>query len=332
MKSISKFCTVTIALISALVAGNALAQTTILPITSKSDLSTYAVEQAAWVSVGIGTSVPAGNNAGAFVPVDKSVSGVPSFKSTIGTIVKQDLSIADVNPNDPLFAYIYVYNADYDLLFMGWHQFNLVNGKGGYTMPQDYGEILIDLADNIPIKIPGVQSAMVDLLNGSGQSGPSYSLTVQNDKVYFPRQLAEQNILLEAYVGSGWQFWDSADGSTVSPEKYAEDFDPSFDGILTYTDEDFIVTLTTQNGVGENMTVEYTSTIAQTVFPTFKTSEGKSPQKILMRQSGTSEWNVVVGRVPVGVGVYYFVPVWDASSLTEPSDPWYPPSNGGGKG
>jgi len=89
-ESISKFCKVTIALISALVAGNALAQTTVLPITSKSDLCTYAVEQAAWVSVGIGTSLPAGNNAGAFVSVDSQcrayrASRAPSVRSSSRT-------------------------------------------------------------------------------------------------------------------------------------------------------------------------------------------------------------------------------------------------------
>ncbi|MDE1941247.1 MAG: hypothetical protein KGI66_03965 [Patescibacteria group bacterium] len=307
-------------------------------IKSEDALRVYALGQCANASASVGSALPSGNESYGYVPVSESTAAGIS-----NTIAGMNLSIDVVNPKDSLYAWAAVYNADGDQLFNGYHQFWLVNGKGGYSMPDDYGNISLKLYDYIPVRIANAQSAFIDILNDAGQTQAEINLNVYNGKVYFPRQLAGSNVVLAVYAyssGTGnWLYWNGKDGSQINPQHFAVALKTSIQGIVSLTDTNVYVTVPTTNGIGYNLTAELKSTGKQWLGVSFVTSEGKLFKGAWVLQAGDTQWTpyTLTGgaeyfAIPVQQGVYYIVPVWDPQDLTEPADPWYPPYNGGGKG
>ena len=311
---------------------------------SKDALRTYALEQSANVAASINASLPVGNNSYGYVPVEEATAS-----SISNTIRGMNLSVDVANPNDSLFVWAGAYNADGDPLFTGYHQFSLVNGKGSYALPPDYGDVTLTLFDNIPIKVNAdAQSAIIDILGPDGKTQMEYSLDVRNGKVYFPRQLAGTNAMLAVYisgskgVGPGWLYWNVNNGSQVNPEHFNVTLKPTIQGVVSVTDlANVWLSIPTTNGIGNNLTVEYKSTGKSWVGASFYTTEGKWFTGAWVRKAGTSDWvpytatigeKAVFINIPIQQGIYYIVPTWNPGDLTEPADPWYPPYDGGGKG
>ncbi|MDE2172419.1 MAG: hypothetical protein KGJ33_00530 [Patescibacteria group bacterium] len=308
---------------------------------SKDALRTYALEQSANVAASINASLPVGNNSYGFVPV-----GEPTAEGISNTIAGMNLSVDVANPNDGLFVWAGAYNADGDPLFTGYHQFWLVNGKGGYALPPDYGNVTLTLFDNIPIKVNAdAQSAIIDILNDAGVTTAEYSLNVQNGKVYFPRQLAGTNAMLAVYisggkgVGPGWLYWNVSSGSQVTPEHFDVALKSTIQGVVSLTDTNVYVTVPTTNSVGYNLTAELKSTSKQWLGVSFSTSEGRLFKGAWVRKAGDALWTPYAPTggtkyflLPVEQAIYYIIPVWNDGDLVEPADPWYPPYDGGGKG
>ncbi len=317
---------------------------------SKDALRTYALEQSANVAASINASLPVGNNSYGYVPVEEATASGISH-----TIRGMNLSVDVANPNDSLFVWAGAYNADGDPLFTGYHQFSLVNGKGGYALPPDYGDVTLTLFDNIPIKVNNARSAILAILGPDGKTQMEYSLNVQNGKVYFPRQLAGTNALLAVYTSggkgdaSGWLYWNVGNGTSVQPEHFNVTLKSTIQGVVSAVDQgEIFVSVPTTNSVGYNLTLELRSTsVARTLsLASFQTTEGKWFRGAWIRKAGTSDWswnNALPDVYPGGkqvmavyvyqtTGVYYVVPVWNDGDLAEPADPWYPPYYGGGKG
>lgn len=323
-------------------------------IQSKDTLRTYALEQSADVAASINASLPVGNDSYDFVPVSE-----PTAEGISNTIAGMNLSVDVANHNDPLFIWAGAYNVDGDPLFTGWKQFWLVNGKGGYALPDGYGDVTMELFDNIPIRVGGAQSAIINIKDSNGQTIMGASVRVENGKVYFPRQLAGTNAILSVYVtgskevGPGWLYWDVSNGSKITPEHFGVTLKTTIRGVVsakdTASNHTNTVTLVvpTTNNIGENLTIEYKSNGRGLLRLFSWTSEGKWFKGAWVRKAGTEQWipytatvtappTAVFIEVPVQSGIYYVVPSWDPQDLTEPADPWYPPydggSNGGGKG
>ena len=320
---------------------------------SKDALRTYALEQSANVAASINASLPVGNNSYGFVPVEEATAvGISN------TIHGMNLSVDVANPNDSLFVWAGAYNADGDPLFTGYHQFSLVNGKGGYALPPDYGDVTLALFDNIPIKVNNAQSAILAILGPDGTTQMEYSLDVRNGKVYFPRQLAGTNAILAVYAGIevkpgqmqyDWEYWNVNNGSKFSSEHFNVALKSTIRGVVSVADQgEIFVSVPTTNGIGYNQTLELKCTsVARTLsLASFQTTEGKWFRGAWIRKAGASAWSwydalpdvypggkqVMAVYVYQTKGVYYIVPVWVDGDLTEPSDPFYPPYNGGGKG
>lgn len=312
-------------------------------IRSKDALRTYALEQSANAAASINTSLPSDAHSWDYVQIEE-----PTASGISNAIRGMSMSVDVANPNDWLYLWAGAYNAEGDPLFTGWKQFHLVNGKGGYVLPDGYGDVTLILFDNIPIRVDGAQSATINILDSNGQTIMGAPVRVENGKVYFPRQLAGTNAVLAVYTGGekgggqGWLYWNVNNGSKVTPEHFNIALNATVQGIVSFTDEANVwVAVPTTNGIGNNLTVEYKSTGKAYIGAVFHTTEGKWFTGAWVRKAGESHWTpytatigekAVFINIPMQQGVYYIVPTWNPGDLTEPADPWYPPYDGGGKG
>jgi hypothetical protein len=314
---------------------------------SKDTLRTYAVEQSARASASISAVLPSGNNAYGFVAVSPTVAGISNSIRAI------PLSVDVVNPNDSLFLWASVQNSDGDELFVGYKQFSLFLDKAGYSLPSDYGNVNLALSDNVPIRISGAQAASLYITGNNGKTTTEYSLNVHDGKVYFPRQLAGTNATLGVFrlyslsdgsYTNSWNYWDVASGNMVQSTRFVATIQAGIQGIVSMTDTNLVfLPVTSVNGIGNNITVEYISSGLQNATVVFVTTEGKSFVGAYVRKAGTTQqWlypvSAPVGKasyipnIQFGNGVYYIIPVRNQGDLMQPSDPYYPPDNSGGKG
>lgn len=311
---------------------------------SKDALRTYALEQVESVAVSINTFLPVGNNSYGFAPVEPTAEGI------VNTIRHMNLSVDVANPNDYLFVWAGARNSDGDLLFTGYHQFKLENAKGGYTLPENYGDVTLGMSDSIPIKINGAVSASVHFRDGNGEVYSSAPLQVYNEKVYFSPKLAGANATLLVFTeggkgdaGGGWLYWNVGNGSSIRPEHFAINMKAIIQGIISVTDRaNVVVAVPTTNSIGNNLTVEYKSTGKAFIGASFYTTEGKWFTGAWVRKAGTSDWvlypatiggKAVYIDISMQPGIYYIVPTWNPGDLIEPpSEPWSPPVYQGEKG
>jgi hypothetical protein len=313
-----------------------------LPIGSKDELRTYALEQSRSVSVSVGTQLPAGTNSYKYVQLESSTMACIS-----NTILKTKLVLDIVNPKDSFYIWVYVSNSDGFPLFTGMNQFNLVQTNGAYSVPTGYGNVVLDLYENIPLPIDGgAQWAEVAFIGADGKTYNFSSLQVWDNKLLFPRQLAGTNAFLVVGTASGGiKYWNVSNGQVLDPQEF--DVLPSviIRGIVPIMDGNIVVTVPTTNGVGQNLSVEYTSTKSQLVAISFYTSEWKWCKTVKIRKAGEKDWTTYslildstgeyyYVNLQFDVGVYYVVPVWDPADISGLPDPWYPPYyyDGGGKG
>lgn len=308
-------------------------------IMSKDALRTYAIEQAANASVSIGTVLPNGPDGGAFLTISSA-----SVKGIVETIENASISVDIANPKDPLYSFASVYNADREVLFTGSKSFKLLRKNDSYVLPPNYGELTLTLSDVVPIKYTGAIFAQVCTLDPDGKTMNSYALRVENGNIYFPSQLAGSNALLTALItmdgSSQWKYWSIKHGSAISPTHLPIVLQPTIEGMVAVTDRSANIVVPTQNGVGKNITLEYTSTHAGIANVSFQTTEGKGFAGVWIRKAGESKW-VSIPATPqqgsritfqVGKGIYYVIPFWGDGDLIESNPTWYPSTTSGGKG
>lgn len=311
-------------------------------ITSKDALRTYAAEQCAWVSGSIISTLPVGDHAYAFVGLTNS-----SAESISNTIAGMNLAIDVINPNDNLYVWGAAFNADYEVMFYGYKSFNLISGKGGYSLPTGYGDFEMGMVDEVPIKVNGANWAILYMLDENGHTASSQMLSVKNDRVYFPWRKAGANAILSVYVSdkdgsnSRWLSWNVSGGRQVTAQHFAIALKSGVQGIVCATDQSQVyVPVATTNGVGNNLTLEYKSTGKSSTTVSFYTTEDKWFTGAWVRKAGTSEWlpyrakvgdKAVSVNIQVEKGTYYIVPTWNREDLSEPSLP-NPYGYGGEKG
>lgn len=316
-------------------------------IGSKDKLRTFAVEQAFNVSVSINTQLPSGNSY-AYVRLDEATDAC--IESTIRGV---SLSFGVVNPKDWVWTWAGVFNSDGDQLFNGSKQYTLVGPSavdGSYSMPDGYGDVVLELGDEIPIRISGVESATVTDLDENGKTQASHSLRVRDGKVYYPRQLAGENRMFSAYVTNrkkwpttddifvgNWLYWNVGNGGTpMQSVSHDVELTGSIKGITPMTDTDVSVVVPTFGGYGNNQTVELKVTNHFTSKVSFWTTEGKWFRSAWVRKAGTTNWilrapsldatrNMISFDLPVQTGVYYIIPIWSEGDLVVPEDPYYEP-------
>lgn len=333
-------------------------------IRSEAALRSYAIEQASQVTASIGSSVQVGNNAFGYAQVrSNTVSGI------IGAVKGLSLSADVANPKDPLYLWVGVETSEGDLLFTGNKQFNLSPpGKGtDWSLPLDYGTVTLLLVDNVAIRIPGIASAYVYTLGEDGKTLNGNTLGVSFGKLYFPRTLAGKNAIIAFYVyrdGVGkspegdWQYWHANNGTPLDPSLFNLPLQPAIDGVVTVTDKNVLMSVTTANRFGFNPVIEYTATKARTVQVSFWTEDtvilhdGVVPGTKIgdlkyftgawVRKAGSSEWvahtevfDLAAKFIQLDVeagSVYYIIPMWNAADFIEVQEPYVPPSYEGGKG
>lgn len=307
-------------------------------IQSKDALRTYAIEQADHTWVWIGTSTPSNEDSWSYEPVKhRTAAGICDALSSMS------MSLDVINSNDWIYINSGAYNVDGDPLFVHNKAFLLVEGKGGRVLPDDYGNVTLTLAEFIPIRIEGIQAAIIQLLDSNGRVFTSDSIRVRDGKIYYPRQLTSTNAVLSVYGKKdgvmGWRHWDVMTGAKITPKNYDVAFKPTVQGIVSYKDVKHVwVSVPTTNGVGNNLTVEYQSSTQSWTAFSFYTTEGKWFTGAYVRKAGTSEWikyparvveNAVTFEAPLSQGVHYVIPIWARGDLTEPADPWHPSWSGG---
>lgn len=311
-----------------------------LPIGSKDELRIYALEQSKSVSVSLGSQLPIGTNSYKYVQLESSTVACIS-----NTIIKTKLTLDVVNPKDSFYIWVYVYGSDGYPLFTGMNRFDLVEKNGSYSVPADYGNVVLDLFDSIPLPIDGgAQWAEVAFTGSDGKIYNSANLQVWNGKLLFPRQLAGTNAVLVVGMANGIQkFWNISSGQVMDPQSYDILPNVTIRGIVPITDGNIVVDVPSTNGVGQNLSVEYNSTKNQLVAISFYTSEGKLCKTVKIRKAGDNNWTAYplildstgeyyYVNLQFGVGIYYVIPVWDPIDFSGLPDPWYPPYNGDARG
>ena len=323
---------------------------------SEEALRTYALEQSSKVGASIYAPLSVGDNANSYVALsENSVAGI------ISTVKAMSLSVDVPNPKDFLCTWVGVYDASGNILFTGTKSYYLVPSGSSYVMPPDYGDVVLEMCEDIPITISGAQSAMVDILGSDGRTTSEYSLNIWNNKVFIPRKLCGTNAIIAVWTGDpnesipvgssvgsnrGWIYWNIGNGKWIQPTHFGVNLNPSVKGIASFLDQNVYVPVTTSNGVGNNMTAELKATKIgwSTYSVSFWTTEGKWCKSAWVRKTGEKNWvqytphfEAVHGMMSFSLlvqpGVYYIIPVWNNGDLVEPFDPWTPPyGNGGGKG
>jgi len=311
-----------------------------LPISSKDELWVYALEHSKSISVSVGSQLPVGTNSYKWVQLESSTLACIS-----NTIIKTKTGLDVVNPKDSFYIWVHVYGSDGYPLFTGMNQFNLVEKSGSYSVPAGYGNVILDLFDNIALPIDGgAQWAEVAFPGSDGKTYNFAGLQTWDGKLLFPRQLAGTNAFLVVGTANGVKFWNISNGQVLCPQSY--DILPSVTirGIVPVTDGNIAVSIPSTNGVGQNQSVEYTSTKSQLTSISFCTSEGKWCKLIKIKKAGDKNWGDPLPltsdstgaynvNLQLDAGIYYVIPIWSPDDLSGCLDPWYQPyDNGGGKG
>ncbi|MEA2715639.1 MAG: hypothetical protein QOG91_667 [Candidatus Parcubacteria bacterium] len=332
--------------LACVLAGSADAQD--LPmIRSRDALRTFALEQAARVNAGVSTRLPTSSTPFGFVPVAS-----PTAAGIVDTIRGLPLSVDIANLKDEIYSWANTFNADNDPLFTGFHEFNLVAGRDGYTLPEGYGAVTLTLYDVIPIRVDGAEAATIAFRNLDGTTRDEYALQVRNGKVYFPRQLTGTNAVLaiqfsgpqqpDGSATDTWKYWDVTNGTFIPTKHFELPQTATIQGIQTFTDTDVYVQVPTTNSIGFNITAELKSTnpMAQRRSVSAWTTEGKWFTGAYVRKAGQSFWKyypafvdptrgLVLINLFADKGILYVIPVWNNGDLIEPPDPWFPPYYGG---
>jgi hypothetical protein len=311
-----------------------------LPIGSKAELRAYCIDNAHSVSAGMGSYLPLGNMANGYVELSqRTPEGISN------TIRNLKLRIEVPNPQDWIYENGNVFDKDGYQLFWATKQFKLEAAKGSWKLPSDYGDLLLDLVDEVPISMPGVTYAFITIQNDYGETIDSQRIRAENGKIFFPWRLAHARAILATYVEDGkgvtggetevgqpgWSYWNVESGAPITPEKFDVTIKAGMNGSLSFTDVSHVhIPVQTKGTYGINPTATYTSSGKQWITVSGKTSEARWFIGLKVRQAGTLEWatsyDVKVNpqngsryiEVPIyASGVWHFVPIWNEGDFNE---------------
>lgn len=198
-------------------------------ITSAKALMSYAKErvvEAAANGWSNGVNLPGGT------PYVSVASSNPDIRVITQLLAKQALSF---NIGD-LKSLVYLEAALFDderyTLFVGQNQFNLVNGPGGWTLPAGAANIVMKLNSEVPIYVPGVSYAYVEVSNGDGTYQYVWIQT-SGDRIMFPTSLCGFSGQLVLNVGQNTAAFDMNTGASVPPTPVSAQVQASIEGLIT---------------------------------------------------------------------------------------------------
>lgn len=234
----------------------------------------YQLKSAYRVYVSVNGQLPSNNDRsyGSVLVADNSADGI--FAAIMGRTWPVDVA----NPNDPIWIWIGVYDANDNLLFDSDKEISLVTAKGGYDLPKDYGDMVLALVGPIHIAaLDGSLAAFVDILDANGTTQSEDWLTITNGQVSIPLKYIGQNVILGVLTAAGqWQYWNiGAEGSIVQMESFDLALKVRIENLITVADGNVYEEIATDGGVGKNIVVELKSTSQQWIAVSLATTEGK---------------------------------------------------------
>lgn len=325
-------------------------------IASRGQLMAYVVGQrAAHVAISVTSILPLGNHAFASVDVKS-----PSANAINEAVDRAYLAMSVAVKTDALTLVVYVYDADWNMILLGWKPIKLIpvpNGK--FTLPPDYGRLELRLLDYVPLKINGAISGAIAQLDDDGSTRTTQQLATYNETVFFPVSAAGNNALLEVTTSSPYpkgeqttDFWKAWNGEAVDMANFNLKLSLSYEDMILVKDQSRLrLNIVTTNRVAWNKVVEFTSTKRQQ----FEFSCGATDSLIgvndgvfgfrgdyhyfigaMILNASTGEWSeqtdiaeLVGGNaivVDLDPGTYYFFPIFEEGVLIEPVREWGPVS------
>jgi len=296
-------------------------------LTSKAALRSYAVEQTqvAYVSAYSPSQINSSQSSSSIGIGLPSGQDSADMLSYVDRIVSQNVSVTFVNKNDP---------ANIDGTFAD---------KFGNTMFYSYGSstpqsgklptvyLAWYLESEIPISIPGAQSATVLVVGTNGMTQYPIPLNVSNGMVWFQTDDAGQGILsVTMNDGSVVSYNLMAQGTQVTPSTFAVNTYSYIDQLWSFSNSSFIDwEIYSNGGVGENPTFEVNQSVSTTMSVDVFTTEGAQSIGVYVRNKGDTVWNFYpavnsITTIPVNAGTCYMVPAWNVTDFREPdpTPPW----------
>lgn len=170
---------------TSLFATSLLAQLPELPIGSTAALKSYAYEQVAGGQIAAWSSsvLPGGTT---YHTVSAEKDSPRGADKIIEGLLSKPLDFEVANTRDPVYLSSYLWNETGDILFSGSRSTRVLktgDGLGWYL--EDVG-VSVELASEVPIKIPGIESARIVIRDERGNTIREEYLVVRDGKVYFP--------------------------------------------------------------------------------------------------------------------------------------------------
>jgi len=273
-----------------------------------------------------------------------SVNGSdPDVRKILASIVEDSLQFGMPDTSLRLTFGISLADSAGVQLFSGQNQFNTITGSDGWAaLPYDADNVVLEMAKEIPISMPGITSA-VALVKQPGQTVPQWvPLNVwsgNEGRLFFPTSLT-------GLAGAGWSgelvvytggntptVYDMTTGASVDPVMFNISGKATLKNIVFLDDPSIIhVTPESVNGRGINPLYQITISVERTIGIYAETMEGEVATGVYICQSGDAEaafFSTSVGALPFLPGVY---DVWFVYPEFGNDEPVIPPYGGGGMG
>ncbi|MCX6718234.1 MAG: hypothetical protein NTY81_01335 [Candidatus Staskawiczbacteria bacterium] len=309
-------------------------------ITSRKALFSYAKEQVASAQKWIGSpGILTGKTY-------TSVTGSdPDVRKIVSSVVKDLLEFGAMDTSLQLTFGMNFSDSYGAQLFFGQNQFYPVPGPGGWAVPNGADSVVMEMANEIPISLPGVTSAFA-LVKPAGETQPQWvPLNAWNNgRFFFPTSLtglegAGWSGQLAVYTGGNVPtVYDIGTGASVDPEMFEVGGNATFDNTVFLDDPNDI-------NLGVGKAAVYANPVFQVSFKTSRivklfgvSPTGELAEHVLIRKIGVGmtealSYTVIPSqdlRVQFDAGCVY--DVWfdfDDWDQDQPSIPPYYYGDGG---
>ncbi len=308
-------------------------------ITSAKALMSYAKERVVEATANgwsNGVNLPGGN------PYVWVTSSNPDIRVITQLLAKQMLSFNIGDPKSLVYLQAALFDDEQYILFTGQNQFNLVNGPGGWALPAGATNIVMKLNSEVPIYVPGVSYAYVEVSNGDGTYQYVW-IQISGDRIMFPTSLCGFSGQLVLNVGQNTAAFDMSTGASVPPTPVSAQVQASLEGLITLDNPmEISFGLMGKAGGGPNTPIE--NPLYQASFSSPKTvslyavaPNGEIATSVIVREVGNPMPTVypidqrgIFTQVSFESGVY---DVWFVFPTFGEDTPYLPPYyNGGGMG
>ncbi|MBI5126463.1 MAG: hypothetical protein HZA80_01720 [Candidatus Taylorbacteria bacterium] len=274
----------------------------------------------------------------------------PSQQEIIDTIEASNLNIGVLNPNDRVSFWTYTYDGQGRPLFSAGDSKLPFNDKGGWSLPEFHLNFRPYYQFPLP-RYEGVYAAEILATDAQGRTRDQEWFNQDDDGVilmdsYLARKNLTGFLVFHMEDGSS-RSYDLTTGNEVSQTNLTAGAKASFDGSVSFKDENIVLKLDSENGIGEKKNVQLRTTVKGTYKIKVSTAEGKYPlhYRVYAEENGViAADNIHYGENENGqtgieldfpIGLFTFVPVWNVADFREPGDcpPGYTCSGDGyGKG